>query len=186
MKDPATAQDGGLEDDLEDAESEEIQPKDVEKTRRIALDLLAVRDRTVKEMGERLERRECKAKAIATVMEGLCRTGLLDDVKYVRQWIGSRLENRPEGRIKLMQDLRKRGIDPSLAEQILEEFEDRVGTDDAADRVLDRVRHRYARLPDEAARRRMYGLLARRGFDPETARVAVERALAQLKETTAP
>ena len=160
--------------------------EDVEKARRIALDLLAVRDRTVREMGERLERRGCSAEAIAIVVEGLQRTGLLDDLKFVRQWIGYRLETRPQGRIRLLQDLRKRGIDKSLAEQVLAEFEERVGTGDAADRVLERVLHRYAKLAPDVASRRMYGLLARRGFDPDTSRSAVERAVAQLKETNAP
>ena len=160
--------------------------EEVTKTRRIALELLAVRDRSVREMGERLVRRGCKQDAIDTVVPDLCDKGLLDDSTFVRRWVSSRLENRPEGRIKLIQDLCKRGIDRSLAEQVLAEFEDDIGTDDVADRVLARVAHRYTGIEHDAARRRMYGLLARRGFDPDTTRAAVERAMNALTETTAP
>lgn len=166
--------------------TEDLQdPEYVEKTRRIALDLLAVRDRTVKEMGDRLVRRGRGQESIDVVIEGLLRSGLLDDEKFVRQWVGSRLEHRPEGRIKLLQDLRKRGVDRSLAERILEEFGDRVGSDEGADRVIERVLHRYQGQSPDAARRRLYGLLARRGFDPDTCRAAVERAMEQIQESAA-
>jgi regulatory protein len=160
--------------------------EDVKKTRRIALDLLAVCDRTVREMGDRLVRRKCSQDAIRVVVADLCRTGLLDDHTFVRRWVGGRLERRPEGWIKLIQDLCKKGIERSVAEQVLAEFEDDIGTGDAADRVLTRVLHKYSKLEPDAARRRMYGLLARRGFDPDTAGAAVERALVESEDTTAP
>ncbi len=160
--------------------------EEVKKTRRIALDLLAAHDWTIKQMGKRLVRRGCEEDAIRVVVDDLCGSGLLDDQAFVRRWVSGRLETRPEGRMKLIQDLCRKGIERSVAEQVLAEFEEEIGTREAADRVLARVTHRYERLEPDAARRRMYGLLARRGFDPDTAHAAVELALAELKERTAP
>lgn len=155
--------------------------EEIEKTRKIALDLLARHDWSVRDMRARLARRGCPDDAADAVVASLQEAGLLDDEAFARRWIGSKLDYKPEGRTKLMQDLTRKGIDRSLTERILQEYGDRVGSDEGADQVLDRVRDRYAGLDADKARRRMFGLLARRGFDPDTARAAVERALADVE-----
>lgn len=151
------------------------------EARRIALELLGVRDRSVKEMRDRLHRRGCSAAAVATAMGDLEAVGLLDDRALVRRWVDSRRERRPEGAPKVVKDLLKRGVDRAVVDEVLAEYGDGLGSPQEALALLRRQRQRYAGLGETAARRRMYGLLARRGFDADTARDAVERAWSEMK-----
>lgn len=151
-----------------------------DKTRRIALDLLGIRDRTVHEMRERLAKRECDASDIDTVVADLEALGLLDDRKFVQRWVETRRQRRPEGVPKVMRDLLRRGVDKSIIEQELAELDDALGSREEALELLRRNRKRYEGLDAMKAQRRMYGLLARRGFDPDTTRTAVERAWAEI------
>lgn len=152
-----------------------------EKTRRIAFDLLGVQDRSVKQMRERLARRGCADGDIDTVVADLEALGLLDDYKFVRRWIETRRERRPEGVPKVMRDLLRRGIDKDAIEQVLSELDVELGSGDEALQLLRRGRGRYAGLDAMKARRRMIGLLARRGFDPETTRQAVDTAWSEFE-----
>ena len=80
-----------------------------DRARRIALDLLEVRDRSVKEIRERLRRRGCSPGAIDTVVADLEALRLLDDRAFVRRWVESRRSRRPEGAPKITRDLARRG-----------------------------------------------------------------------------
>lgn len=155
-----------------------------DKTHRIALDLLAVRDRSVHEMRERLQRRGCGSDDIDTVVADLEALGLLDDCTFVRRWVETRRERRPEGEPKVMRDLLRRGVPKQIIEQVLSEFDEPLGSSDEALDLLRRNRARYAGLEAVKAQRRMYGLLARRGFDPDTTRRAVEQAWQEMEGST--
>lgn len=153
-----------------------------ESARRIALELLEMRDRSVKEIRQRLHRRGCNPAAIDTVVGDLEALRLLDDRAFVRRWVESRRSRRPEGAPKISRDLVRRGIDPALIEEVLAEYGDDLGSGAEALTLLRRQQTRYRGLDPETARRRMYGLLARRGFDPDTVREAVTRAWTEIEE----
>lgn len=158
-----------------------VDGKTREKTRRIALDLLGIRDRSVREMRERLVKRDCASQDIDIVVADLEDLGLLDDHKFVRRWIEARRERRPEGVPKVMRDLLRRGLDKVVIEEVIAELEDDLGSRDEALELLRRNRARYTGMESIKAQRRMYGLLARRGFDPDTTRHAVERAWTEIE-----
>ena len=151
------------------------------KTRRIALDLLGRRDRSVQQMRERLAKRGCAADDIDTVVADLEALGLLDDHKFVRRWIETRRERRPEGVPKVKRDLLRRGIDKHVIEQVLAELDDDLGSREEALELLRRNSSRYVGVEASKAQQRMYGLLARRGSDPDTTRQAVERSWAEIE-----
>jgi regulatory protein len=116
--------------------------------------------------------------AIARLLE----IGILDDDVFARLWIESRDRARPRGAAALRRELRLKGVDASLIDEVLA---GRGGGDDpapdatAADALLARSARTLARVPDPRARRqRAYALLARHGFDPDTAADAVRRFVA--------
>lgn len=152
-----------------------------ESARRIALDLLEVRDRSVKEIRERLRRRGCTPAAIDKVVDDLEALRLLDDRAFVRRWVEGRKWRRPEGVPKIAVDLARRGIEPAVVEEVLAEYGDDLGTGKEALSLLRRQRSRYWGLDRETARRRMYGALARRGFDADTAREAADLAWSEIE-----
>ncbi len=132
-------------------------------------------------MRDRLARRGCELTDIDTVVRDLEDLGLLDDRKFVQRWIETRRQRRPEGVPKVMRDLLRRGLDKAVIEQVLAELDDELGSRDEALELLRRNRNRYLGLEATKAQRRMYGLLARRGFDPDTTRTAVERAWSEME-----
>lgn len=132
-------------------------------------------------MRDRLAKRGCELTDIDTVVCDLEDLGLLDDRKFVQRWIETRRQRRPEGVPKVMRDLLRRGVDKAVIEQVLGELDDELGSRDEALELLRRNRNRYLGLEATKAQRRMYGLLARRGFDPDTTRTAVERAWSEME-----
>jgi regulatory protein len=101
---------------------------------------------------------------------------VLDDAAFARAWVESRDRARPRGERALRSELARKGIDRQLADDVLEERAiDQPDADAAAARrVLERHAHALARVADPRARRqRTYALLARSGFDSETALEAI-------------
>ena len=154
-----------------------------EEARQMALQYLGARDRTERELRDRLKRRGCAPAAIEAALERLVAARLVDDEALARRYVEVRMSERPAGAIRLAQDLRRRGVDRGIVDRVLEEYADRIGTDAAALDLLRRVSKRYRGLDSTTARRRMYGMLARRGFDPETTARAVETAWREMEGT---
>lgn len=140
-----------------------------------ALGLLAVRQRSVREMRTRLlsagfEPAEVDAE-IATLLE----VGLLDDAAFARAAAEQALGRRHEGRRSVASTLRIRGVDPTLAQRTIEEVDDQG--DEA--RAVEFARQRASRMTGDptAVRRRLMGQLQRRGFSQGVAWRAVAAAI---------
>lgn len=135
-----------------------------------ALRLLAVRPRSREEVVRRLSGR-ADPDVIAHVVGELERRGLVDDLRFARQWARARRESRGLGAARLRYELLRKGVDREVAEQAVAE----AAADDEslAVEVARRRLVRYLRLPPAVAARRLWGYLVRRGFTP----AAVHRAL---------
>ena len=142
-----------------------------------ALRYLGNQDRTVHQVRRKLDERGFEQSVIEATLADLGRTRLLDDRAFARRWIESRMEDRPAGGLRFEQDLLSRGVASEVIAEVLAEFDDTVGSEEAALRVLRRHRWRYGGLGEEKARRKMWGLLSRRGFDADTSQRVVERML---------
>ena len=142
-----------------------------------ALRFLGNQDRTVHQVRGKLEERGFEQSVIEAALADLGRARLLDDRAFARRWIESRMANRPAGELRFEQDLHSRGVAPEVIAEVLAEFDDTVGSEEAALQVLRRHRWRFAGLGEEKARRKMWGLLSRRGFDADTNQRVVERML---------
>ena len=150
---------------------------DPEAARESALKLLERTRRTRSDLARRLADRGFAPATIEDVLERLARVGLVDDTEYARAWLAGRWGRRPTGWTRLRQELRGRGVDDEAidaARAILEQREggaaDEVTT---ARRVIAQAQRRYASLEPRVRQQRLYGLLARRGFDGDTIRRAL-------------
>lgn len=115
--------------------------------------------------------------------DDLARRGLLEDRSLAENLAHWHASKGPRSRGQIADKLERRGIDPAEAQRAAEEA---LGGRSDRDAAMQLARARIAELvpkvgPDAAARR-TFALLARRGFDEETAREAVERALAAHPE----
>jgi len=146
------------------------------------------------ELIERLRRRDFDIEIAREVADELTRAGYLDDAAYARAVLRELTREKPAGealmRRKLMQKrLDRETIDRAIravrAERDEEDLDYQHGDMDAdgdpersRDQIAAFVHRKLRRMGDldEATRaRRLYGALARRGFDPQTCRDYVER-----------
>jgi regulatory protein len=137
-----------------------------------ALRFLEARQRSTVEVRTRLNRAGYRPDLVEGAIERLGELGMLDDEAFAKAWVESRDRARPRGERALRAELRTKGIDRAIVDDTMAERDvERPDADeDAARRLLERHASALARVPDPRARRqRAYALLARNGFDPETA-----------------
>jgi len=130
--------------------------------------LLAVRARSEKELREALKRAGFAEEIIVAAVADCKQQGFVDDANFARQFIQSRLRNRPMGRMRLTVELKQKGIDAATINSALDEA---LTSDDQialADQLAEKQRKRLANLPAPKARQRLADFLRRRGFDWET------------------
>jgi regulatory protein len=148
-----------------------------------ALRLLTYRERSRKELRDKLAEKEYSPEAVAATIEKLERLELIDDEKFARLWVNSRVNFKPRAAWLIGRELREKGIDPEISGRVLDEIippeRERAAARELAER---RVRH-YRGEPTETARRKLFSYLARRGFSSETIRECLEDLVGEEEET---
>lgn len=145
-----------------------------------ALRFLEPRERSIGEVRRRLTRVGYRDDLVEGAIARLVELGMLDDEAFARSWIESRDRARPRGERALRLELARKGIDRQTADQTIAEraAEQPEADAEAAKRLLARNARALDRVPDLRARRqRAYALLARNGFDSETAVAAIDQVL---------
>ena len=139
-------------------------PLDPRRARVVALDLLARRPWTRRDLVRRLRRRGAPAEVAGAVVADLEARGYVDDRAFALAWAESRAGGRGLGRQRLRQELLTRGIARPLAEAAL------ARTFAETDEVAQATRVATRRLavlrrgaPDRTARR-LHDYLRRRGY----------------------
>jgi len=141
-----------------------------------AVALLARRPRSEREVRRRLRERRFDAGVADDTVERLRALRLLDDAEFARSWTGMRDSQSPRSRRLLVQELRARGVDATVARDATSDVLDA----DAAYRLASRRMRSLAPLDDATFRARLAGLLQRRGFSWSVVAATVERCRDEL------
>lgn len=146
-----------------------------------AVAFLAGRARSRREMEERLLRSGYRPCTVEMVLYKLEKEGLLDDADFARQWVDARSARRM-GRGRIAQELRRKGVSAREAEEALEGLSD----EEQLEGAIALVEKAMARTPSgEDPRKtaaRITAMLARRGYDYDTAREAISRVMEDIHE----
>jgi regulatory protein len=145
--------------------------------REAALKLLGRTRRTRRDLERRLKEKDFDAATIAATLDRLAEVALVDDVEYARAWLAGRWGRRPSGWRRLEQELRGKGISPEdagKARELLGERGNAPEEVESAAKLVAQARRRYAKLEPHVQRQRLYALLARRGYDGDVIRRALE------------
>jgi regulatory protein len=141
-----------------------------------ALRLIELKPRSVHEIRDKLAKKGIDKAEIEAVILTLETIGLLDDVKFARDWIENRQHFRPMGVIRLRQELFAKGIDREIMDQAIADYKSNTDEFPAALDLARRKMKLYRKLDAEAAKRRLAGFLARRGYEVSV----VSRVLKEL------
>ena len=141
-----------------------------------ALGLLGVRWRSREELRRRLRQAGYEPDDVERALADLTEVGLIEDGRFARELVRDQATRRHAGDRAILSALRQKGVSADVAEVALGQ------AGDEAERARDLAARRAARmmtLAPDAAYRRLYGLLLRRGFPPGLAAEACREALAE-------
>jgi regulatory protein len=149
----------------------------LEAIREAALGLLSSREHSRRELLRKLRRKGHSQDHIETIVGRLEAAGLVSDERYARLFVTDRLAIHPLGRRRIVMELRRRGIEAEAASRAVDEVyrEGEVDEGVVAERLARRRAVRLEGVDPAAARRRLAGYLARRGFAPEIVTEAIRR-----------
>lgn len=149
-----------------------------ERAKALALRLLKARGRSRAELLGALEAKGFAPDIAAKVGDDLTRLGYLNDRAFAEDAIRSVTRSGPASREMLERRLERHRVEPAAAGSALNEaLAGRAAIDDAAALAAERLSSMPGSLDDLTRARRLLGVLARRGFDEETALEAVRRVL---------
>jgi regulatory protein len=132
-----------------------------------ALNMLAFRARSSSELARALQRKGEERAHIDWALERLREQGLLDDAAFARSFARSKVVDGKQSRRRVQQDLARMGVSRSLSDEAIdtvfeeEAVDQRAIVEEAARKKL----RSLAGLEPAVQRRRLYGFLARRGYD---------------------
>ena len=147
----------------------------IREAQKKALRLLERMDRTEKELRDRLAQADFAPEAVDAAIAYVVSFGYLDDERYAANYVRRSLSSK--SRTQVMQELARRGIPRTMAEEAWEK-ETADEEYDEQGLICSLIRKKLSSAPvpldDPAAMRRLYAYLARRGFSYEEIRRAVE------------
>lgn len=128
------------------------------------LRLIAIRPRSGKEVSDYFLRKQVDRETSGLIMKKLEEGSLVDDAAFARWFVEQRKTFRPKGKHALRFELEQKGIQRELIDAVLEAD---LGDKDevaAALKIVNKRLRFWQELPPKERQRKVYAILARRGF----------------------
>jgi regulatory protein len=143
-----------------------------------ALNMLAFRARSSAELARTLVRKgEAKAH-VDRVIERLKEQGLLDDAAFAQSFARAKVVGASQSRRRVQQELSRKGVARDVSDAAIDNVFEEEGVDALAivEEAARKKLRSLAKLEPAVRKRRLYGFLARRGYDGEHIRSAMKIA----------
>ncbi|MGC1456410.1 MAG: regulatory protein RecX [Nitrospirota bacterium] len=147
-----------------------MEERTLTKARNAAYRFLTYRPRSRAEIEAKLHDKEFGEAVIAAVLSDLERLGYVNDLQFAGAWTRSRIRLRGFGRRRIGQELKNKGIGPELIREVFSEVFSEETEIETAKRVAKKKLLTMKALDRETRRRRLAGLLERKGFSFEIIR----------------
>jgi regulatory protein len=144
-----------------------------------AAHFLGYRPRSIDEVRQNLAGKDFSPVVIATAIERLAERGYVDDLAFARYWVQNRGTFKPRSHPALRYELRQKGV----AEDIIQEALAGLDETELAYAVAQQRAARLRNPTEEDFRKKLGGLLQRRGFSFTTVRETLDRLKAELAES---
>lgn len=144
--------------------------------RAVVLRQLTGSPKSRKQLEGALTRKGCPTDVAARVLDRFEELGLVDDEAYARSFVRSKQAGRGLARRALSHELRHKGVDEELAQAVLDEVDPEDERARAHELVAKKLRSMHG-LDRSVQTRRLAGMLARKGYGSEVARLVITEAL---------
>ncbi len=138
----------------------------MQKARGYAFLLLKFRQRSRKEIYERLKKKKFDEEIINETISFLKNKGFIDDQLFAKAWIESRIK-KPLGLRKIRQELNLKGIDKQIIDSQIGEIKEKYSEEEVVGEIAKKRLSRLKGIDPDNAKRRLYSYLLRRGFSSE-------------------
>lgn len=168
------------EEQVQQIQRGEVQQECMDK----ALEYLGQRLHSRAELSKKLTRGEYGPDIIEAVLNDLRRLGYVDDERFAKTKALAAAQHKQHGRRRAMAELLKSGVSGTTAERALDDVYEQTNSTDLARKLAMKQANRLRKLDPVVARRRLVGMLQRRGFDYEAIRPVIEEVLGSSDEAT--
>jgi regulatory protein len=129
------------------------------------------------ELRKKLLRQEYSAAMIDEVLEELKRLGYIDDERFAKTKALSAAQHKHHGPRRAMVELMRAGVKKDVAEVAVGEVYESNDNVAEARKLAMKQAARLRKLDPQVAKRRLVGMLARRGFDYDAIKPVIEEVL---------
>jgi regulatory protein len=152
-----------VDQELTEKEIEEIVKKaEFQKTWDKLLRFAMVRPRSEKEIRDYFRRKKVHESLHEKLFEKLRHFELIDDEKFAKWWIDQRANFKPKPKRILIQELRIKGIDKEIIDEVL--GEEVVDEEKMAKELIEKKMYKWKGLEPHLARQKMSQYLVGKGF----------------------
>jgi regulatory protein len=150
-----------------------------------ALNLLSARAYSSRNLRRKLVQKEFDPDDIEAAMAGLTESKLLDDSKFAAEYARQKLVVGGSSSRRVEQELQKKGIGRDQAKEAVTAVAEDESVDEAAsaEKAARKKFKSLSGLEPDVQRRRLFGFLARRGFDLDDVKRAVETVIGEEEDT---
>jgi len=152
------------EKEIEQIEKEEV----IAKAFNAAANFLKTRERSKKEIRDKLKTKEYSESVIEKVLEKLERLDIVNDKRFAEMFVRDRMKLKPKGKKVLSLELAQKGIDRNTIEEVLQELVGGDGEIELAKRVLEKAEKKYSGLEENIRRDKIIKYLLSKGFSWNT------------------
>ena len=149
-----------------------------------ALDILAFRARSSAELKRALVRKGEEPSLVERAIVRLQEQGILDDAAFAQSFTRAKVLGANQSRRRVQQELVRKGVSRTVSAAAIDVVFEEEGVDASAI-VLAAARKKMrllSALEPAVQRRRLYGFLARRGYDGEDIRHAMDAVGRELED----
>jgi regulatory protein len=157
------------------------EPDAYDVARQIVLRQLALSPKSRQQLRDKLRARNCPDDVAEAVLDRMTDVGLVDDEAYAGMLVRSQQAGRGLARRALARELRTKGVDDETAKATLEQIDPEAERDRAAQLVAKKLRSLHG-LEPLVQKRRLAGMLARKGYPADLAMAVIREAVAAAPE----
>ncbi|MDI3540840.1 MAG: regulatory protein [Thermosediminibacterales bacterium] len=128
-----------------------------------AVNLLAFRDYTEREICEKLIKKGYDESIVKQVVKDLIQKGYIDDNRYAEQWVKNKAKSKGIGAAKIKYELSRKGIPYDLIEEKLEESKDFDELEIAMGVAYKKIKS-YKNMEKDRIKAKLGRFLERKGF----------------------
>ncbi|MFP4020613.1 MAG: regulatory protein RecX [Halanaerobium sp.] len=141
---------------------EEINKEEFSKARNKAFKLLSYRERTIKEIEDRLRKKDFSEAVIKEVVDFLLEKDYLNEERFAEMWIRSRKKHHPRGRKLIYKELKNKGVNQKIINSALNQHLSNQEEIEMAEYLKDKWLRR--RTEEDSSSYKLKNYLANKGF----------------------